>query len=117
MMINWRSYGDQAKSLVLLFARFIEKDEKRSILYPKAARLSVELTEQRRMHPVICDLVSSVFYDNKLVTSISAKEKFKKTDFPINHLSRQIPNTPIVWVDLPYIQKEGGCEEFYTKIS
>ncbi|GJL98849.1 MAG: hypothetical protein DHS20C07_05290 [Methyloligella sp.] len=103
---------DQAKSLVLLFARFIEKDEKRSILYPKAARLSVELTEQRRMHPVICDLVSSVFYDNKLVTSISAKEKFKKTDFPINHLSRQIPNTPIVWVDLPYIQKEGGCEEF-----
>lgn len=101
----------KAKGLVRLFESLVLRDEERQLRHPGSARLSVELTEQRRMHPVICNVVSNVFYDRRLSTSDAACKKFETEPFPVKHLSGHIPNAPIVWVDLPYVQVKMGAGE------
>ena len=101
----------RAKGLVRLFETIVLRDEERAVRHPQSARLSVELTEQRRMHPVICDVVSNVFYARRLSTSDAARKNFEREPFPVRHLSGRIPNAPIVWVDLPYVQVKKGAGE------
>lgn len=101
----------KARGLVRLFETLVVRDEERKTRFPGSARLAVELTEQRRMHPVICEVVSQVFYAGNLSTSDAARAKFEEEPFPVRHLSGHIPNAPIVWVDLPYVQVKSGAEE------
>lgn len=101
----------KARGLLRLFETLVQRDEERKVRHPGSPRLSVELTEQRRMHPVICDVVSNVFYAGRLSTSDAVYKKFEIEPFPVKHLSGHIPDTPIVWVDLPYVQVKKGAGE------
>lgn len=101
----------KAKGLLKLFESIVRKDEDRAVRYPNANRLSVELTEQRRMHPVICDVVSNVFYNRRLKTSKAVIDGFANDPFPVAHRSGHIPEAPIIWVDLPYVQVKKGAGE------
>ncbi len=101
----------KARNAVRLFESLVLRDEDRSRRYPRAPRLTVELTEQRRMHPVICDVVSNVFYNKRLTTSAAAQQEFAQTPFPVMHTSGVVPTSPIIWIDLPYVQVEQGAAE------
>ena len=73
------------------------------------------LREQYRMHPDISDVVSSIFYKKpSLLTANITKNKRLKEPRPYMTLcKRRLPNTPIVFVDMPW--KQQGNKSFGEK--
>lgn len=58
------------------------------------------LTEQSRMHPSICDVVSNTFYQGKLFSSDRVKNRR-----PAVRSDGLVPNVPIVVLNLPPLSK------------
>lgn len=49
------------------------------------------LTQQYRMTPIIGDLISSVFYDDRIISNVNPKER--------QHCYKRFENSSIVWLD------------------
>ncbi len=73
------------------------------------------LNEQYRMHPVISDVVSKLFYkDTKISTATKTKENRLINQMPYKTLcEKRLPSTPIVFIDMPW--KQDGKFEFGEK--
>lgn len=57
------------------------------------------------MHPAIARLVSAAFYENTLLTDPSCEQRFKDEQSPVLFKNGSvIPNSPIVFIDMPYSQ-------------
>ena len=90
----------RANRLLEPFRTMVTEDEKEAELNGKShRRISVTLTEQRRMHPIIAELVSQVFYAGKLTTAKDAVLR----DVPFQ-VAGALPQDPIVVIDFPSLQ-------------
>lgn len=61
------------------------------------------LTQQHRMHPDICRVVSSSFYDGDLVNASDVDRKYL---FPDDH--PRFGGRAVVWIDVPHLHWSGG---------
>ena len=78
----------------------------------KARPIAHRLDVQHRMHPAIARLVSSCFYEDRLITHPAAEDRFNSAQCPIKSAdSKQMPNAPITVVAMPYIQSTPGMRE------
>jgi hypothetical protein len=102
---------ERARGSVRLFETLVGADADRAKRFPKSERFAVELRLQRRMHPVICDVVSEAFYDGRLKTTDEAQTHFAAGPRPFVHTAAEMPGAPVVWVDLPYVQERSGAAE------
>lgn len=64
--------------------------------------IATQLDRQHRMHPAIGSLVASTFYPGKLDTSDEARERFATEDPPLRLALTGFPDTPVVFVDMPF---------------
>lgn len=113
---DYNDICNEALRLHLLFESLIKEEEialERSIQYygdakkhkPVASMLEI----QHRMHPVIADVVSDVFYNKKLSTSSDKKEFYTENNKPfLFHGSsvEKMNRAPIIWVETPDVQVE-----------
>ncbi|MFZ4215302.1 AAA domain-containing protein [Pantoea endophytica] len=111
---------NEALRLHLLFETLINEEEtalKSSSKYygdakkhkPVASMLEI----QHRMHPVIADVVSEVFYNKKLSTSLVKKDFYTKNNKPFHFDTSSeiaINSTPIVWIETPDVQANKGTQ-------
>lgn len=67
------------------------------------------LLVQHRMHPHIGTLVSNTFYNGDLTTHPECSADFLFKSSPIESLDEsRLPSLPIVWIEMPWVQKEMG---------
>ncbi|WJS86398.1 ATP-binding protein [Paracoccus sp. TOH] len=102
----------RANRLLEPFRTMVEEDEK--AVEQKGAkhrRISVTLTEQRRMAPAIAEVVSNVFYggDLKTATLTEARES------PVK-VCGKFPSEPIVVIDFPSLQSTARTENFEKRL-
>lgn len=75
----------------------IRSDFERSFLSPYGSHVGRRLTEQYRMHPYICELVSKCFYEKNEVTLTTSA--FRR---PALEIQSEVPpflDKPICWID------------------
>lgn len=101
-----------AKRALYLFETLLtselERQERKGIGLPIASSLS----EQHRMHPVICELVSAAFY-KKLTTSDNRVKKAREQATWIASVDAVLlPDKPVVFVDMPYERSAEGQQRF-----
>lgn len=90
-----------AARMVQPFRAIVEGDEQRAVPGGPSRRLSAVLTEQRRMHPAISEIVSQAFYRGKLTTSAGTA-----AESPVECLA-PLPASPIVVVDFEHVSRTG----------
>ncbi|MGI4661841.1 AAA domain-containing protein [Klebsiella pneumoniae] len=115
-----REIGLRAAKYVNLFESLIIDDERQDVMYEKIKgkdykrnnKLSSMLSVQHRMHPHIAEVISNVFYNNKLVTDKDKERKYLTEDFQsVLNLKEEshLTNTPaLVWISQPDVQKTKG---------
>lgn len=105
----------EASRVLFMFENFIESElgrQQREVSGPKSRPIAVRLDHQHRMHPDIAELVSSVFYDHALLTDDSRINYFKDLNSPVFSIdSRRLPDAPVVWVDMPWVQATKNQKE------
>lgn len=105
-----------ARRMLLLFESLVTGEldrQKRS--GQNRRRVATELLQQHRMHPVIAGVISEVFYDGRLETEPKRAAEFETEEVPFEISDARLPPSPLVFVDLPYVQREGGAgEQFPT---
>lgn len=103
LLTDKRRFGDtiaRANRLLEPFRTMVTEDEKEAeVNGEKHRRISFTLTEQRRMHPVIADVVSQVFYAGELTTEKNVIRRV--TPFTV---SGALPLDPVVVIDFPTLQ-------------
>lgn len=103
------------RSLLFFESHAKREIERQDFADVRRKRVANELLVQHRMHPAICRVISTCFYDDKLNTDESKKLAFEAGPPPFLSQDPAMPNSPIVFVDLPYIQRSPGAgEEFPT---
>jgi hypothetical protein len=102
-----RDVADMALRLFEPFRTFVEEDERRFAGNPAHRPISATLTEQRRMDPAIARIVSSAFYDNKLLTQSARAEAAEKENPPFTVIA-PLPKSPIVIVDFKHVSATGS---------
>lgn len=101
-----------ARRMLLLFESLVTGELERQKRSDRARRqTAIELLHQHRMHPVIGDVISEVFYKKRLETPPERARAFETGPCPIAITDRRLPASPIVFVDLPYVQKVAGAAE------
>jgi superfamily I DNA and/or RNA helicase len=89
-------------SKLTMFESMVEAEferKSRTPLRPIARRLE----EQYRMHPAITMIVSECFYDGKLSTNTKKAAEYRQGAAPLTSIaSTVLPETPIVFVDMPF---------------
>ena len=96
----------------LLFERLIEREFGTQTKKPKSRKIAVRLSEQHRMHPSIARLISRCFYENELESHQSAQVRFSEKVSPvISADTKRLPNAPLVWIDMPYVQNTIGLTQ------
>lgn len=107
---------DEAVRNFSLFQTLIETEYSRQKRIDGGIPIAVPLTQQHRMHPAISKIVSDGFYKGKLSTEPTAAARFRQETSPIGSIdSKKLPDSPVVWVDMPWIQDTLGMkvgEEF-----
>ena len=77
-----------------------------------ALPIAQRLNFQHRMHPSICRLVSNVFYENELISHRECVRRFSERSPPYSVADKSsLPESPIVFVDMPYVQQAFGRTE------
>lgn len=105
--------GDAAAAL-MLFETLVEEELSQIEKTKSTTRLPIaqRLNQQHRMHPAIARLVSASFYKDQLYTDASAAERFNKVG-PIRSVDeKRLSDSPIVFIDMPYLQKQIGAKEY-----
>lgn len=97
-----------ALRLLTMFETFVEHEFERQRAGRKGLSIARRLTEQRRMHPAIAQVVSDCFYGD-LVTN-PTKAAYYRSEKPI---AGRWPSgedfKPITFIDLPYVRKAPQC--------
>jgi tRNA uridine 5-carbamoylmethylation protein Kti12 len=110
---------DEARRNFLLFESIIENEFERQSRNNRGIPIAKALYKQHRMHPAIADVVSHAFYKGKLLTDDEAILRFGSMQSPVMHTHAHIPDTPITWINMPWVSdtigmKEGECSPRYT---
>lgn len=95
---------DEVAKILLLFESLHEKAFRYKGTLPIAGRLE----QQHRMHPRIADVVSTIFYDDRLSSSDRCNRRFQEPPPLMSLDTQRLPDTPIVIVDMPYVQNTVG---------
>lgn len=82
------------------FRSIAEREHERSAERLRESSFCTTLTEQSRMHPAICELVSNVFYSANLQSS----DRVTNRSSPVKSKSG-FPSSPIVVLNLPTLSK------------
>jgi hypothetical protein len=100
-----------ASNLLLLFESMVRREQ--GVNTSGRLRVATELHEQHRMHPAIATLVAECFYPGKdrLVTALKSEEKFATSQPPFDFADNRLPASPIVVVDMPYVQRRPGARD------
>jgi hypothetical protein len=101
---------DAAKRAVLLFERLVVPALEWQEANPSRKKVAIELLDQHRMHPVIATLISECFYGKRLKNAPKPEAKFRSGTPPFQILGT-LPASPIVIVDMPYMQQKAGAAE------
>jgi hypothetical protein len=105
-----KASADMALRLLEPFRTFVENDEQRRHGNPTHRSISETLTEQRRMDPVIAEVVSHAFYGGELQTAASHAQAAGTQASPIVQLGA-LPCSPIVVVNFPHVSSTGRATE------
>lgn len=116
---NWdekerNEFRDYSKVRLNLF-RYIFESLKNSVFgkeylthYQPEGALAGILTTQYRMHPIIGDMISTVFYDNQIKSGTMDannkpnKELITKLKYNGNNIMNMaVKESPIIWIDMP----------------
>jgi hypothetical protein len=88
-----------------LFETLIEQEFERQARSHAGRPIGAQLNEQHRMHPIISDWVSHAFYKGALKTHEDTKSDYAKRGLAIISAdTARLPDQPIVWVDMPWVQ-------------
>ena len=101
-----------ARRMLLLFESLVTGEldrQKRSD--QRRRRVATELLQQHRMHPAIATVISECFYDGTLETPKEREAEFHSEQQPFTITDERLPASPIVFIDLPYVQREGSAGE------
>lgn len=101
-----------ARRMLLLFESLVTSEldrQKRSD--QQRRRVATELLQQHRMHPAIGTLISECFYDGTLETPEERQAEFYSEKPPFIITDEWLPDSPIVFVNLPYVQRGGDAGE------
>jgi hypothetical protein len=101
-----------ARRMLLLFESLVTGEldrQKRSD--QRRHRVATELLQQHRMHPAIATVISECFYDGTLETPKEREAEFYSEQPPFTITDERLPSSPIVFIDLPYVQREGTAGE------
>ncbi|PLC50898.1 hypothetical protein CR159_04645 [Pollutimonas subterranea] len=72
--------------------------------------IATQLTAQHRMHPAIASIISTCFYD-ELTTDPAREREFRSDPSPVSSIDvSRLPDAPVVWVDMPYLQNTIGMK-------
>jgi hypothetical protein len=104
-----KEVGALASKLLEPFRTFVEEDEKRTGADASHRRIAATLTEQRRMDPVIAQIVSEAFYAGDLTTEKGRRKEAEAGPMPFDHLA-PLPLSPVVVVDFPHVNATGTRE-------
>lgn len=101
-----------ARRMLLMFENLVtgELDRQRRS-EPRRRRVATELLQQHRMHPAIATVISECFYQGTLETPAERQAAFESEKPPFVITDRTLPSSPIVFIDLPYVQREDGAKE------
>lgn len=78
---------------------------------PGKRAIGRQLLIQHRMHPVIGELISETFYEGKVTTFPSVSENYRFQPPPVySRDASRLPDEPIVFVDMPYVQTTVGMK-------
>lgn len=105
---------EAARRSVLFFETAVIRElERQEKMAAGRKRVATELREQHRMHPVIATVIAESFYPGKdrLITAPGSAEMFSQDDPPFRFEDESIPDSPIVVLDMPYVQKQKGAAE------
>jgi superfamily I DNA and/or RNA helicase len=101
----------QSSSRLFLFESLIVEElarQERDSTNPIAKKL----TFQHRMHPAIARIISQAFYQKELSTDPERKRFFDNEEAPvISADASRLPDSPMVWVDMPWIQSTKGMKD------
>ena len=84
------------KSLFSKLYEAVSKEDKKA-----GIKRTIMLNEQRRMHSEICDVVN-LFYNGQIETLCKDSEK--------THCIKEYLGHPLVWIDIPYSDKDNKSE-------
>jgi len=101
-----------ARRMLLLFESLATNElDRQRRSDQRRRRVATELLEQHRMHPAIATVISQCFYKGTLDTSKEREQEFYSETPPFEITDERLPASPIVFIDLPYVQREAGAEE------
>jgi superfamily I DNA and/or RNA helicase len=101
-----------AGRMLLLFESLVTSElDRQNRSDVRRRRVATELLQQHRMHPAIAEVISECFYDGRLQTSPEREAEFHSETPPFTFADDLLPASPIVFVDLPYVQREEGAGE------
>jgi DNA polymerase III delta prime subunit len=99
-----------AKRAVRMFESLVVPELEWRAANPNRKQVATELLKQHRMHPAIATVISECFYDNRLLNGQGVEERFASETPPYEILDAAL-NSPIVIVDMPYVQRQAGAAE------
>jgi hypothetical protein len=101
----------EALRVLAFFETTIESEFQRQERRGKGRPIAKQLSEQHRMHPVVASLVSRCFYKGALKSHPECASRFETSPRPfISTDPNRLPVSPIVVVNMPYIQAAIGNE-------
>jgi AAA domain len=105
---------EAARKGLLLFESLVKDELQRQLPGDRQRRtMAMELKEQHRMNPVIATVISECFYKGALATAPDVADWFARNVPPFAFEGGALPASPIVIVDMPYMQRRAGAEERY----
>jgi DNA polymerase III delta prime subunit len=99
-----------AKRAVRMFESLVVPELEWGAANANRRQVATELLKQHRMHPAIASVISECFYDKRLRNGQGVEERFAIETPPFEVLDAVL-NSPIVIVDMPYVQRQAGAAE------
>ncbi|WP_128943119.1 AAA domain-containing protein [Bradyrhizobium zhanjiangense] len=99
-----------AQRMIRLFEALVVPELEWRKANPTRLQAATELLDQHRMHPVISTVISECFYGGRLKDADKVANRFLKGTPPVA-VAAHLPKSPIVIVNMPYVQEEDGANE------
>ncbi len=99
-----------ARRMVRLFESLVVPELEWRKANPSRLQVATELLDQHRMHPAISTVISECFYGGRLKNAEKVEKRFLECTPPFE-VTGGLPKSPIVIVNMPYVQEEDGANE------
>ncbi|QDC36395.1 AAA domain-containing protein [Sphingobium fuliginis] len=97
------------RSALLLFESMIEAEAAIPRTPASPPSMAHRLKYQHRMHPAISKLVSTAFYEGKLLDDEKVEARFEAKHSPVlSHDVTRLPDSPVLFVDIPFSREQMG---------